>query len=86
MGMNHASTVSNHGHNVSICSSTVVNLSTAVMSHSGFVDESYRHCRTLVRHYIDADFLFSQPDAPRFYRLAEIGMQLGRNRDGVTEA
>ena len=32
------------------------------------------------------DFLFLHPDTPRFYRLAQIGMNRGQNRECVTEA
>ena len=59
---------------MSIRSSTMVNRSAAVMSRSGSVDESRRH-------RIDAGFSFFSipvdPDAPRFYHLAQIGMNRG---------
>ena len=67
---------------MSIRSSTVVNHSAAVMSRSGSVDESRRHRRSIARHRIDAGFSFffsipTYPDAPRFYHLAQIGMNRG---------
>ena len=57
-GLNRTSIVSNPGVIVSIRSSTVVNCSAAVMSHSGSVDKSRRHHRTIVKHCIDAWFSF----------------------------
>ena len=43
-----------------------------------------------MRHRIDAVFSFFHPDAPRFYRLAQIGMNRnenrGKNRECVTDA
>ena len=56
--LNRTSNVTDIGGIVSIRSSSVVNLSTAVMSRSGAVDESFRHRRSIVRHRIDAGFSF----------------------------
>ena len=84
--LNRTSTVSNRGRIVSIRSSTGVNRSAAVMSRSGTVDESCRHHRSMVRHRIDAGSSFFHPNAPRFYRLAQIGMNRGQNRECVTGA
>ena len=68
---------------MSIRSSTVVNRSAAVISRSGSVDESCRHRRSIMRHRIDAGFSFfsisKHPDAPRFYLLAQIGMNRGES-------
>ena len=66
---------------MSIRSSTVVNRSAAVMSRSGSVDESRRHRLSIAEHRIDAGFLFfsipTHSTAPRFYHLAQIGMNRG---------
>ena len=59
-------TLSHRGHIVSICSSTVVNHSTAAMNRSGSVDESCSHHRSIVRHRIDDGF--------SFFHLAKIRM------------
>ena len=67
---------------MTIHSSTEVNRSATVMSCSGSVDESCRDRRIIARHSIDAVFSFFNPDASRFYHLAQIGM----NRDCVTGA
>ena len=80
-GLNRTIVLSKRGGIVSIRSSTEVNCSAAVMSRSGSVDETRRHHRSIARHRIDADFLFhsipTHPDAPRFYHLAQIGMNRG---------
>ena len=70
-GLNRTGTVSNRGCIVSIRSSTGMNQSAAVMSPSGTADES-------CRHRIDAGFSFFPT---RFYRLAQIGMNCGQNRE-----
>ena len=66
---------------MSIRSSTLVNRSAAVMSRSGSLNESRRHRRSIAKHRIDAGFSFfsipTHPDAPRFYHLAQIGMNRG---------
>ena len=49
-GLDRTSTVPNRGGIVNIRSSTVVNRSAGVRSRSGFVDESCRHRRSIVRH------------------------------------
>ena len=77
-GLNRPSTVSSHGGIESIRSSIRVNRSAAVTSHSGTIDESYRHRWSIVRHCIDAGFSFFHPDAPQFYHLAQIGKVCGK--------
>ena len=63
---------------MSISSSTGVNRSAAVMSRSGTVDETRRHRMSIVSYRTDAEF-FGHPDAPRFYRVAQIGMNRGES-------
>ena len=84
IGLNCTSTVSNRGRIEGIRSSTGVNRSAAVMGRSGTVDESCRHRRSILRHRIDAGFPFFYTDAPRFYRLAQIVVNRGQNRECVT--
>ena len=84
-GLNSANTLSNRGHVLSIPSSTAVNRSAAFIKLNVSIGESCRHCRSIVRHHIDAGFSFFHPDAPRIYRLAQISMNRGWDRDCVTE-
>ena len=58
IGLDRTSTVPNRGGIVNTRSSTVVNRSAGVRSRSGFVDESCRHRRSIVRHRIEAGFSF----------------------------
>ena len=59
---------------MSIRNSTVVNRSAAIMSRSGSVDESRDTVLMLDFHLFPIP---TNPDAPRFYHLAQIGMNRG---------